>query len=245
MSGISLIVDSEPELELLLRQARLSESFRGKASELTIEGSSVMPAKTIRAVLLALPNISSLILTTPCSAPDIVFLGVQLSKLTLLKTNLPHAVLVDFIRRTPTIRFLTLGCCGNDPPCGLRILDFRRIEQLIAPLECINGILYTTTVLSLLQQLIWLRSLKLTTSARMVSHGGSLSDERALITRWLTGRRKATSGTKFHPALLEIGILYALKRNPRSGWLSGWRRDGEDWIRIRHLGPDLTCGADI
>lgn len=332
-----MTVASLEELELLIAPGTLSASLHEKVNMLSVTASCPLPAEMLRAALLALPNLSQLIITSPCSNPATIFDDVTLGRLVLFNTKLPHSAITHFIASTPSIRSLTLGCCGSEEvrrePCAMRTLDLKSICQLSGPLECISGMMpynsdalrtvtlekclgticarpippftlprcmslttltvsfalddtgfmdtivrsapflttlrlfefYKPTVTFLyyfhspyancscaqrrvspsrrlwnnfpawarfLHQLSSLKLLTVMTAASMVSRGGSLSQERELVFRWLTGRRR---GGQAHPSLCQIGLLYAKKGSrPGSGFLSAWERRADGWSRIKH-----------
>lgn len=97
-----------------------------------------------------------------------------------------------------------------------------------------------------LRQLRSLRELAISTSAPLVRLGGDPLDERRLVKRWVTGRRRAHSSDDLtHGTLHTVRVWYE-KSNDVSGFISEWvKNPAGQWYRKLHLGPVIPSDTKL
>lgn len=137
-------ISTPQELETFVTQVGLSIKMRNNTASLYIDMPTMpLPVNAVRTCLQLLPNLSDLLLVVVPSSLVTILHGINLKRLRLFKTNLPHISITSFIARTPSIRYLMLGCCGRQSPCSLKHLDLEHVVHITGPVACVCGIVGT------------------------------------------------------------------------------------------------------
>ncbi|KAI0730669.1 hypothetical protein C8Q76DRAFT_792818 [Earliella scabrosa] len=91
---------------------------------------------SISAVLSLMPNISILELFLTPPLPLTSLLNARLPFVTVLKTNMPHRVLVPFVAAHYGLRALSIDSCGRSVKCALASIDVDHVTDIRCPVEC-------------------------------------------------------------------------------------------------------------
>lgn len=131
---------SVQSLELFVASAYRDATIGHAVEDLTISLTSDCPSDAVRQCLRLSKNVESLILNLPHSCATTLLDGIQLPRMQLLSTNLPHDSLVSFLARHRGLRSLVLRYCGKGWDCPLRHISLAHIVELQCPSRCLPAI---------------------------------------------------------------------------------------------------------
>lgn len=134
-------IRSEEDIATILEAAGQQGSTVFTVSELVIQLGGIIPLVRLRHCLLAVPNITDLTMTLLSPVPVNLLQGITFPSLDFFKTNLPHAMLVEFLAAHPTLTTLCLDACGrgDEAACPLTAIDLRHVLGIECPTACIRG----------------------------------------------------------------------------------------------------------
>lgn len=96
---------------------------------------------TLRGCLTHMPNLTDLHIDLPPTPPTLlleVLEAVELQKLELLKTNMPHSALTPFLRnaRHRQVKAMILEDCGVGENCRLQKISLDHVRDLDCSIRC-------------------------------------------------------------------------------------------------------------